>query len=125
MLISPAYAQAATPDAGLLGGGFGQMIPIILIFVIFYFLMIRPQQKKMKDHRALLEAVRRGDRIVTNGGLIGLVTKVIAEERQLEVEVADGVRIRVMRDMVSTVMSKTEPVSATEKPGKAEKDASK
>ena len=109
MLISPAFAQAAPSTDPT--GGFSAMIPIVLVFVIFYFLMIRPQQKKVKDHRAVLEAVRRGDRIVTNGGIVGLVTKVLADERQLEVEIADGVRVRVMRDMVSTVLSKTEPVS--------------
>ena len=120
MLISPAYAQAAG-DAQ--ANGLMSFIPLVLIFVIFYFLLIRPQQKKMKDHKAVLEAVRRGDRIVTNGGVIGLVTKVIAEERQLEVEIADGVRVKVMRDMVNTVLSKTEPVS--DKADKAEKEASK
>ena len=120
MLISPAYAQAATdgPMSGLTS-----FVPLVLIFVVFYFLLIRPQQKKMKEHKAVLEAVRRGDRIVTNGGVVGLVTKVIAEERQLEVEIADGVRVRVMRDMINTVLSKTEPVS--DKAEKAEKDASK
>ncbi|MHB1207862.1 MAG: preprotein translocase subunit YajC [Rhodospirillaceae bacterium] len=126
MLISPAYAQAAA-DASP-ANGLTSFIPLVLIFVVFYFLLIRPQQKKMKEHKAVLEAVRRGDRIVTNGGIIGLVTKVIAEERQLEVEIADGVRIRVMRDMISTVLSKTEPVSdkaTSDKAEKTEKDASK
>ena len=118
MLISPAYAQAAG-DAGATAG-LAQFVPLVLIFVIFYFLLVRPQQKKMKDHKAVLEAIRRGDRIVTNGGVIGLVTKVNAEERQLEVEIADGVRVKVMRDMVNTVLSKTEPVS-----DKADKDTSK
>src|SRR3954471_2063558 len=125
MFISPAYAQAAGGDQMQ---GLTAFVPLILIFIIFYFLMIRPQQKKMKEHKAVLEAVRRGDRIVTNGGIIGLVTKVIAEERQLEVEIADGVRIRVMRDMISTVLSKTEPVSdkaTSDKAEKTEKDASK
>lgn len=117
-LISPAYAQAAA-DAGP-AAGLAQFVPLVLIFVIFYFLLVRPQQKKMKEHRAVLEAVRRGDRIVTNGGVIGLVTKVNAEERQLEVEIADGVRVKVMRDMINTVLSKTEPVA-----DKAEKDATK
>ena len=117
-LISPAYAQAAA-DAGPVAG-LTQFVPLVLIFVIFYFLLVRPQQKKMKEHRAVLEAVRRGDRIVTNGGIVGLVIKVNAEERQLEVEIADGVRVKVMRDMINTVLSKTEPVA-----DKAEKDATK
>jgi preprotein translocase subunit YajC len=107
MFISPAYAQAAAGDQTQ---GLTAFVPLILIFIIFYFLMIRPQQKKMKEHRAVLDAIRRGDRIVTNGGLVGLVTKVNAEERQLDVEIAEGVRVKVMRDMVSSVLSKTEPV---------------
>src|SRR3954467_6602580 len=112
MFISPAYAQAAAGDQTQSLTAF---VPLILIFIIFYFLMIRPQQKKMKDHRAVLDAIRRGDRIVTNGGLVGLVTKVNAEERQLDVEIAEGVRVKVMRDMVSTVLSKTEPVGKDDK----------
>ncbi len=122
MLISPAFAQAGA-DAGS-AAGLAQFVPLVLIFVIFYFLLVRPQQKKMKDHKAVLEAIRRGDRIVTNGGIVGLVTKVIAEERQLEVEISDGVRVKVMRDMVNTVLSKTEPVSE-KADAKADKDASK
>ncbi len=112
MFISPAYAQAAAGDQTQ---GLTAFVPLILIFIIFYFLMIRPQQKKMKDHRAVLDAIRRGDRIVTNGGLVGLVTKVNAEERQLDVEIAEGVRVKVMRDMVATVLSKTEPVGKDDK----------
>ena len=107
MLISPAYAQAAGGTSGLIG-----LTPFILLFVIFYFLLIRPQQKKMKAHKAMLDAIRRGDRIVTNGGIVGLVTKVLPDERALMVEIADNIKVKVMRDMVSTVMSKTEPVSA-------------
>src|SRR3954470_9741971 len=109
MFISPAYAQAA--GGGDQMQGLTAFVPLILIFIIFYFLMIRPQQKKMKDHRAVLDAVRRGDRIVTNGGIVGLVTKVNAEERQLAVQIAAGVRVKVMRDMLSSVLSKTEPVT--------------
>ena len=92
MLISPAYAQA--PGAG--GGDvLVSLLPIILIFVVFYFLLIRPQQKKVKQHRAMIEAVRRGDRIVTSGGIIGTVTKVISDG-----EVADrpGYRVKVAPD---------------------------
>jgi preprotein translocase subunit YajC len=112
MLISPAYAQAAA--GGDPASAFTAFIPLILIFVVFYFLLIRPQQKKMKEHRAMLEAVRRGDRIVTNGGIIGLVTKVMEAERELQVEIAEGVRVRVLRDMVANVLSKTEPVAAND-----------
>ncbi len=108
MLISTAYAQAAGPAGG--AAGFMQFVPLLLIFVVFYFLMIRPQQKKAKDHRAMLDAVRRGDRIVTNGGILGLVTKV--DDRELTVEIAENVRVKVMRDMIASVVSKTEPVAA-------------
>jgi preprotein translocase subunit YajC len=114
MLISPAYAQAAGDPAS----AFTAFIPLILIFVVFYFLLIRPQQKKMKEHRAMLEAVRRGDRVVTNGGIVGLVTKVMDAERELQVEIAEGVRVRVMRDMIASVVSKTEPVAAAAEPEK-------
>ncbi len=109
ILISPAYAQAAAADPA---GAFGSFIPLILIFVVFYFLLIRPQQKKAKEHKTMLDALRRGDRIVTAGGLVGLVTKVTAEDREVTVEVAEGVRVKIMRDMIASVLSKTEPVAA-------------
>ena len=109
MLISPAFAQAA---AGSSASSFVQFVPLVLIFVVFYFLLIRPQQKKLKDHKAMLEALRRGDRVVTNGGIVGLVTKVMPEEREITVEIAENVRVKVMRDMIASVISKTEPVSA-------------
>lgn len=104
MFISPAYAQAA-------GGGFGGMeslLPLVLIFVVFYFLLIRPQQKKAKTHREMLGALRRGDRIVTGGGLIGQITRVV-NDNELIVEIADNIKVRVMRAMVSDVIAKTEP----------------
>lgn len=116
MWISPAFAQAA--GAAGQQNAFTAFLPLILIFIVFYFLLIRPQQKKLKEHRAMLTALRRGDRIITNGGIIGLVTKV--EERELIVEIAEGVRVHVARDMVSSVVSKTEPVS--EKPDAEKKD---
>ena len=120
MFVSPAYAQAAAGDPA---SAFTAFIPLIPIFVVFYFLLIRPQQKKMKEHKAMLEAVRRGDRVVTNGGIIGLVTKVMETERELQVEIADGVRVRVLRDMISSVLNKTEPVAANDSDKKdADKD---
>lgn len=82
-------------------------LPLILIFVVFYFLLIRPQQKRMKEHRAMLQALRRGDRIVTGGGIIGTVTR--AGEEELTVEISDGVRVKVLRATVNTVLAKTEP----------------
>ena len=106
MFISTALAQ----DAGAAGGGgfLISMLPLILIFVVFYFLLIRPQQKRMKDHREMLGALRRGDRVVTGGGIIGTIAKVGDDE--LTVEITDGVRVRVLRSTVSTVMSRPEPV---------------
>lgn len=105
MLISPAYAQGA---AGGDGAGLIQLLPLVLIFVVFYFLLIRPQQKKMKAHRALVEALRRGDRVVTSGGLMGTVTKVVSDT-ELQVEIAEGVRVKVVRSMIQEVLSKGEP----------------
>ncbi|WP_297768468.1 preprotein translocase subunit YajC [uncultured Roseovarius sp.] len=87
---------------------FGQFIPLILIFAIMYFLLIRPQQKKLKDHKAMVEALRRGDQIVTQGGLIGKVSKV-KDENEIEVELAEGVKVRVVRGTIAQVLSKTEP----------------
>ena len=106
--ISPASAQAA-------GGGFGgfdfmSLLPLVLIFGVFYLFLIRPQQKKAQQQKDLLSSIRRGDRIVTGGGVIGIVTKVISDQ-ELQVEIAEGVRVRVMRAMVVTLLSKTEPAS--------------
>ena len=106
MLISPAYAQ------GFGGAELGSLLPLILIFVVFWFLLIRPQQKKAKEHREMLGQLRRGDQIVTSGGLIGKITKVVSDT-ELQVEVADNVRVRVARGMVSQVLSRTEPGERT------------
>ena len=100
MLISPAYAQAAS--GGL--GGFTSIVPLILIFVIMYFLLIRPQQKKVKQHRAMVEALRRGDQVQTQGGLIGRITKV-KDQGEVEVEIAQGVKVRVVRSTIAHVIS--------------------
>jgi preprotein translocase subunit YajC len=109
MWISPAYAQAA-------GGGIGgfdivSLAPLVLIFVVFYFLLIRPQQQKMKLHRAMLSAIRRNDRVLTGGGIIGTVTKVVSDTEVI-VEIAEGVRVRMARGTIAEVLSRTEPVSA-------------
>lgn len=107
MLVTPAYAQAAG------GGGvaaFGQFLPLVLIFAIMYFLLIRPQQKKVKDHQKMVSAVRRGDQVVTAGGLIGKVSKV-KDDDEIEVELATGVKVRVIKSTLSRVLSKTEPAS--------------
>ena len=118
-LISPAYAQMF---GGGGGGGFDlvQLAPLALIFVVFYFLIIRPQQKKAKDHKSMIEALRRGDKVVTSGGLIGTVAKVL-NEREVSLEIADGVRVRAMRSMIAEVMARTEPAGE----GKAEKEKEK
>ncbi|MGB3177859.1 MAG: preprotein translocase subunit YajC [Albidovulum sp.] len=108
MFISPAYAQAAGGAGGL--GAVGQFALLILIFAIMYFLLIRPQQKKLKEHKAMVEALRRGDQVITQGGIIGKVSKV-KEDGELELEIADGVKVRVVRATIATVLSKTEPAA--------------
>ena len=108
MFVTPAYAQAAG-GAGA-GAAFAQFIPLILIFAIMYFLMIRPQQKRLKAHRAMVENVKKGDRVVTQGGILGKVVSV--GEDELEVEIATGVRVRVIRSTLAQVVTKTEPVAA-------------
>jgi preprotein translocase subunit YajC len=118
MLISTAYAQTGGADGG--SGMLIQLLPLVLIFVVFYFLIIRPQQKKVKDHKAMVDALRRGDRVVTTGGLIGTVTKVTGD-REVGLEIADGVRVRVMRGMIAEVMARTEPGDGGDKGEKAEK----
>lgn len=89
------------------GGALTQFLPLVLIFAIMYFLLIRPQQKKMKDHRAMVAAVRRGDLIVTQGGMIGKIAKV--NDQEVEVEVASGVKVRIVKHTIAEVRSKTEP----------------
>ncbi|WP_299674392.1 preprotein translocase subunit YajC [uncultured Roseobacter sp.] len=88
---------------------FAQFVPLILIFAIMYFLLIRPQQKKVKEHQAMVNALRRGDQVITQGGVIGKVSKVKDGENELEVEIADGVKIRVVQSTIASVVSKTEP----------------
>ncbi|AWK85137.1 preprotein translocase subunit YajC [Azospirillum thermophilum] len=106
MFVSTAYAQTAAPAGG--GDMIVQFLPLILIFVVFYFLLIRPQQKKMKEHKAMLEAIRRGDRVVTGGGIIGTVIKVGPED-EVTVEIAENVRVRCLRSTINLVLAKTEP----------------
>jgi preprotein translocase subunit YajC len=115
MLISTAYAQSGNGLSDMLGGSNAmvQFLPLVLIFVVFYFLLIRPQQKKQKEQRAMLDALRRGDRIVTGGGIIGTVNRVVSNE-ELEVDIAQGVRVRVLRSTISTVLAKPEPGAARE-----------
>ncbi len=85
------------------------LIMLLLIFGIMYLLLIRPQQKKMKEHAAMLEALRRGDQVITQGGLVGKIVKVKDEVNEVEVEIAKGVNVRVVKSTIATVMNKTEP----------------
>ena len=107
MLITPAFAQ--TPSFGGEGGMLMSLLPFALIFVIMYFLILRPQQRRVKQHQEMVKNVRRGDTVVTNGGLVGKVTKVVDDD-QIEVEIADNVRVRQLRTMISDVRAKGEPV---------------
>ena len=105
MFATPAFAQAA---GGGFASGLGGFMPLVLIFGIMYFLMIRPQQKKVKQHQAMVAAVRKGDQIVTAGGLIGKITKVNADN-EVEVEISSGVKVKVVQHTISQVLNKTEP----------------
>ena len=109
MLFTPAYAQFGSLGAGGANSMIIQFMPLILIIVIMYFLILRPQQQRVKRHQEMVKALRRGDTVVTNGGLVGKVTKVVDDD-QVEVEIADGVRVRQMRSMISEVRAKGEPV---------------
>ncbi|MFN3970759.1 MAG: preprotein translocase subunit YajC [Gemmobacter sp.] len=106
MFATPAYAQAA----GGAASAFTSFVPLILIFAIMYFLLIRPQQKKLKEHKAMVDALRRGDQVLTQGGIIGKVSKVM-DDGTAEVEIAEGVRVKVMKQTIAQVMAKTEPAA--------------
>ncbi len=108
MFATPAFAQAAgAPGAG---SAFAQFIPLILIFAIMYFLMIRPQQKRAKQHREMVAALKKGDNVVTSGGILGKVSSVRDDE--VEVEIATGVKVRLVRGSITQVVTRTEPVAA-------------
>ena len=114
MFESPAFAQAT--NGGTAAGGMNMaailnmVFPLVLIFIIFYVLMIRPQQKRVKQHQEMVKNLRRGDSVVTTGGTVGKVTKVVDDD-QIEIEIAQGVRVRQMKSMVTEVRAKGEPVS--------------
>lgn len=101
MLVAPILAQSQP-------GGLASFVPLILIFGIMYFLLIRPQQQKLKQHKAMVEAIRKGDQVVTAGGLIGKVTKV-GSDNEVEVEIASGTKVRVIQHTIAQVLNKTEP----------------
>ena len=112
MIFTPAYAQGA----GGAGGGdlLIQFAPLILIFIIFYFLLIRPQQKRAKEHKQMISALRRGDQVLTSGGIIGKVARVPKvkegeDSEEIEVEIAENVRVKMYRSTITAVLSKTEP----------------
>lgn len=109
MFATPAFAQAA----GGAGGGLlnSMLVPMLLVFAIMYFFMIRPQQKKMKEHQTMLGALRRNDKVITQGGIVGKVTNV-KDEAEVEVEIAEGVKVRIIRTTITKVISKTEPVES-------------
>lgn len=115
MLHSPAFAQAAGGGSAGTAGILIQVAPLILLFAIFWFLIIRPQQKRLKDHRDMVAAVKRGDEVVTGGGLIGKVTKVT--DNDVEVEIAPNVRVKAVKSTLSNVTTRGAPPAAND--GKA------
>jgi len=123
MFISPAFAQTS-------GTGFSdpsallQFLPLALIFMVFYFLLLRPQQKKQKEHRSMVDALRRGDRIVTGGGILGSVSRVVSPE-EVEVDIASGVRVRVLRSTITSVLSKPDPAAARDAARDKDREAAK
>ena len=111
MFISPAFAQAA-PAASPFGGMEG-IIPLLIMLPIFYFLLIRPQQQKQKQHRDMVLAVKRGDTVIMSSGMIGTVTKV-KDDNEVEVEIAPNTKVRVVKSMIADVRGKNEPVKAND-----------
>ena len=110
MFISEAYAQGV----GGGNGGLMGLLPFVLIFVVFYFLLIRPQQKRAKEHKSMVEALKRGDKVVTSGGIVGKVSKVV-DDQYVEVEIASDVKVKVVRSTIGQVMDKTQPANADKK----------
>ena len=106
MFVTPAFAQTAA--GGDAGSAIASFLPLILIFLIMYFLLIRPQQKKVKELTAMVDALRRGDQVLTQGGIVGKVTK-LGDDNMIEVEIASGVVVKVVKSTILSVMNKTEP----------------
>ena len=111
MFVTPAFAQTAGAGAGS-GSLIGSLMPLFLMLPIFYFLLIRPQQKKAKELRAMMDALRRGDQVLTQGGIVAKVSKV-NEDGTIEVEIAEGVKVKVLKHTILQVMNKTEPAKAS------------
>jgi preprotein translocase subunit YajC len=106
MFIDPAYAQGT-------GGSLGMtsfLVPMVLVFIIMYFMILRPQRQQQKRREEMLKAIRRGDTVITNGGIIGKVTKVV-DESEVELQIADGVKVRALRSLIADVRAKAEPVA--------------
>lgn len=116
MFASPAYAQAAAAGAGGTTASLLAFVPYIAIFAIFYFLMIRPQQQRAKAHRAMIDAVKKGDNVVTGGGIIGKVTRV-DDNGEIEVEVAPNIKLKVLKGTLSDVRDRAAPVAANDSKG--------
>ena len=116
MFISTAWAQSGGAGGG--GDIFTAMLPLVLIFAVFYFLLIRPQQKKMKTHQAMIGSLKRGDKIVTGGGVHGTVTKVL-NDAECMVEIAEGVRIKIARGTITTLLTPRDPAAAQGAPAGA------
>jgi preprotein translocase subunit YajC len=113
MLISPAYAQDLS---GYISNA-GQFLPIVLIFVVFYFLLIRPQQQQQKELKRKLTTLKRNDRVVTGGGIIGVVQRTVEGSNEIEVEIAPGVKVKVLRETITAVIGDPVPANDT-KPAK-------
>jgi preprotein translocase subunit YajC len=111
MFITPAFAQ--TSAAPRVNDIFGMMLPLLLIMVVFYFLLIRPQQRKMRDHQQMVKNVRRGDTVVTSGGIVGKVAKVV-DDNEVLVDIAENVQVRIMKSALSEVRTKGEPIKQAE-----------
>lgn len=120
MFITPAFAQTAADGSG---GTMGLILPLLIMVPVFYFLILRPQQQRAKQTKQMLEALRRGDRVVTNGGIIGTVAKVISDT-EVAVDIAENVRVRVVRSMISQVLAKPEPAGKS-KDGDKGKEAAR
>ncbi|MFN8693101.1 MAG: preprotein translocase subunit YajC [Holosporales bacterium] len=116
MFISPAFAQEIAVGSGTAAApaqtsSLLSIAPMVLIFVVFYFLMIRPQQKKVREHQKMVEGLRRGDKVITSGGIIGKIVKV-SDDNEATVEIAEGIQIRVVRSTISQVVAKPEPANS-------------
>jgi len=123
MLISPAYAQGT--GTGLMDqSAMLQFLPLVLIFVVFYFLLIRPQQTKQKQHKTMLEALRRGDRVVTGGGILATVARVVSPD-EVELDLAPNVRVKVLRSTITSVLTKPDPTAAREAVKETDRDKEK